>query len=239
MGAIISIFESIGQFFLQLPTIILGLLKLIPDLIMLVPKILSIIPEILKLVPEALKIVTLIIQHLPLIIKLIPKVLNIFVWLLIKLPITIENITRIIRLFIRRTLNIVFAVIISFGLLIFGLNFGMSNIIGFENFPLFFIIFFAIILIIQLINTDNSYLILKRVNRHLTNILTKILDNTIIKDLVGFNVNLNTENPEKNVDLLFKWFSKNLFKVTLILFVSVYLGKKIVTKTMDYLNIEL
>ena len=179
------------------------------------------IKGILKIVPDMLK-------ALPLAVKAL-------IFLVVRLPTLIINTVKNALTFIRKAIPLAFAVILSYLLIFFGIQYLFSELtgmsLGLAQIPL---ATFTLFIIYELVMYKTD--ILKLFQNYLLKGFLLIFDNPLIKDLVGFNVKIDKKNPAKSFVNILKWVSTNIVKVILSFFFIAFMLKISIGKIWQYVT---
>ena len=64
-----------------------------------------------------------------------------------------------------------------------------------------------------------------------------LFNNSLLKDLIGFNVKIDSKNPEKSSQLVLAWIFKNIIKVIfvlLLLIITIQIGMRKIWKYITF-----
>lgn len=186
MGLIISIFEVIGTIIVELPGIVFN---------------------VVKMIPMVFDVLMTIIRFIPKLIKLIPKILNVIAWLLMELPEIIETTIEEIINFIDEVTRNLFAVAITFPVVMFAVHYFIVEIVGFTALgPIQVIVdlIMASFLTYQLVimnrkmeqKTKGSGL-LTLLHKYIFQIIRLLLSNKIIREILNFKAEVDVAFPRR------------------------------------------
>lgn len=157
-------------------------------------------------------------------VKLIPVILEAIIFMLITIPKFFMSLTNKITKFGKKALPVSLAISITFILIFFGLQMITTKITGtaglIPHLPLALLTLFIIINIVE-----DKIIILRTIQKYLLIIFLFIFTNPAIKILVGFDVDIDEDDPMKSTLKIIEWIYKNIVKVILTFIILAYLIK--------------
>jgi hypothetical protein len=179
------------------------------------------ITDLLKIVPDML--------------KALPLALKALIYLVVKIPKMIFNIIKNITKFIKKAIPLAFAVIISFLIVFFGIQYLFSQITGLGTMlPHAPLAVFSLYIVYELVMNEGNAL--KTFQSMLLNGFLLIFNNPLTKDILGFDVEIDKKNPGKSFIKILKWVSKNIVKIILTLFFVAFMLKISLVKIWGYIT---
>ena len=146
----------------------------------------------------------------------------------------IKDFSKIINKFLKKASSIYFVVIICFLGIFFGIQFLFNYLTGLNPaiIPTIPLSIFSTYIIVELVDNNNKELIF------LQSILIKgliyLLTNPILKEIFGFNVKIDNDDPIKTTKNISKWISKNFIRVLTVLACLAVVFKIYIQKMWNY-----
>ena len=176
-----------------------------------------------------------ILKIVPNMLKALPLAVKALIFLVVKLPKLIFNTIKNVFNFIKKAIPLAFAVILSYLLIFFGIQYlfteltGMS--LGHAQVPL---AIFTLYIIYELVMRKTD--LLKLFQKYLLKGFLFIFNNPLVKDLVGFNVKVDKRNPAKSFINILKWISNNIVKIVISFFFMAFMLKISIGKIWQYIT---
>ncbi len=183
--------------------------------------VLNAIKGLLKIVPGILKVIPLALKALIFMVTTLPKMI-------------FKQIQYQMR-FLTKAIPLAFAVIVCFVLIFFGLQYIIQELGGYSGMvPHLPLAIFTLVIIQQLVMETPD--VLKYIQRYLLALFLLIFNNSLLKDLFGFDVKIDKRNPTKSFVKILTWCGKNIIKIIIIIFVIGYLVKFSIRKIWKYIT---
>jgi len=146
----------------------------------------------------------------------------------------ITTISKIINKFYKKAGPVYLAVIICFFLIFFGIQYLFNYLTGLTPsiIPTIPLTIFSIYLIVELVYNNNKELILFQ--SILIRGLIYLLTHPVLKEIFGFDVEIDDDDPAKSTKDIFIWISKNLINVIIILSCIAVVSKMFIQKVWNY-----
>jgi hypothetical protein len=168
--------------------------------------------------------------------KVLPMIMNILTFFTITIPKFIFGVTKGVGLFVKKAAPISLAVIISFFALFFGIQYIMKKITGLPSMiPHYPLAIFCMFLLYSLVMKESKEL--KMMQSGILKGFVLLFNNSLLKDLIGFNVKIDSKNPEKSSQLVLAWIFKNIIKVIfvlLLLIITIQIGMRKIWKYITF-----
>jgi hypothetical protein len=191
-------------------------------------KLLNVLKDIPKILKDIPKTIVELMKMLPLLIKAL-------IFMVTTVPKFIINFLKSVTKFIKSAKPLVFAVIISFFAVYFGIQYLFGYLTGMNGvIPAIPLALLSLYIIVDLVMNNSSQL------KVLQSILLKgfifIFNNPLLKDLLGFDVKIDEKNPAKTTEKIIAWALKNFLKIIITLF-ALGIGLKIfIQKLWSYVT---
>lgn len=179
------------------------------------------ITDLLKIVPNML--------------KALPLALKALIYMVVTLPKFIFNVLKNITKFVKKAIPLTFAVLISFFIVFFGIQYLFGQLTGMGTMlPHAPLAAFSLYIVHELVmNQGNA---LKTFQTMLLKGFLLIFANPLTKDILGFNVVIDKKNPGKSFIKVLSWSSKNVVKIILTLFFVAFMLKISINKIIGYIT---
>jgi hypothetical protein len=172
---------------------------------------------------------------IPSILKVFPLVIKAILFVLVTIPQFITTLTKKIVNYGKKALPIGLAISIAYILIFFGLQILITKLVGVPGIiPQLPLAIFTLFIIISLIEQNLS--MLKIFQKYIIVGFMYIFTNPLIKDIVGFDVEIDKKHPEKSIKEIIEWIIKNAVKVILILIILGFLIKISFIKAWSYIT---
>jgi len=156
-------------------------------------------------------------------------------FLVLDVPMFIFNVIKGIYAFGAAARPLIFAVIISFLGIYFGIQFLFGYLTGMNSaIPALPLAAFSMFILYDVVMNNNSQL--KIFQTLLLNGFIFIFNNPLIKDIIGFDVNIDEKDPKATNERIIKWSIKNLAKIVFTLFAVAIAFKIFVQKSWSYIT---
>lgn len=181
------------------------------------------IPNMLKDIPKVLLDV----------IKMLPLLMKALIFMVTTVPTYIINFYKAVYSFLMKAKPLVFAVIVTFFVIFFGIQYLFGYLTGMNGvIPAIPLALISIIVLYDIVINQNSQL--KIFQSILLNGFIFIFNNPLLKDILGFNVKIDSKNPEKSFNDILKWTMKNIVKIIFTLFGLAIMLKLFIQKSWGY-----
>jgi len=166
-------------------------------------------------------------------VKLIPLLIKAVVFLVVTLPLKIIKLLKTIGKFMSKVKSILFAVLVAFLGIFFSIQYLFKYLTGLGTaIPHIPLALFTLFIVFNLVMNDSSQL--KQMQIYLFRGFILIFNNSIIKDIVKFNVKIDKNDPKKANNDVIKWISKNIPQVIFTLFAVAIIFKIFLKKILSY-----
>jgi len=191
-------------------------------------KLLDVLKDIPKMLKDIPKTLLQMIEMLPLLIKAL-------IFMVTTVPKYIIDFFKTVAKFSKTAKPLVFAVIISFFAIFFGIQYLFGYLTGMIGvIPAIPLALLSLYIVVDLVMNNSTQL------KVLQSILLKgfvfIFNNPFIKDILGFNVKINEKDPVKTTEKIIEWALKNLPKIIITLFTLAIVLKIFIKKVWSYVT---
>jgi len=167
-------------------------------------------------------------------IKALPLLVKALIFLVTTVPKKIIELIGMIKDFGSKARPIVFAIILTFFAVFFGIQFLFKYLTGLSGMPQIPLLVLSMYIVFDLVIGGSTQL--KVMQGYLLKGLVLLFNNPIIKDIIKFNVDIDEKNPVKTTENVLMWILKNIPQV-IFTFFAVAIGFKIgIKKTLSYIN---
>jgi len=167
--------------------------------------------------------------------QIIPFLIKGTLFIFVDLPKYIFGVIKSIGNFIKKSIPVLFAVILTFMLVFFGLQIIISKVMDTPGMiPHIPLAAFSLFIVYELVT--NEYDLLKSFQKKIFDAFLFIFANPLLKDILGFDVKVDSKNPLKSMPQILKWIGKNILKIILFLFFILLIGKISYQKIWGYIT---
>lgn len=152
---------------------------------------------------------------------------------MVTLPKTVFNVT---ERFTNKARPVYFVSIVIFIVIFFGIQIAMKYLTGVQDLvphtPLALFTFFIIYTLVM-----SNGKTLKKMQNVLLRIFLIIFDNPMTKHIYGFDIDVDNDDPSKDMNKIFAWAGKNIAKVMFTLFVIAFFLRYIAIHSIKHIRL--
>jgi hypothetical protein len=167
--------------------------------------------------------------------KVIPLMFKGLIFLVVTVPTTIVSIIKTIGQFTKKAVPIAFAVVLSFFLIFFGIQFLITYLTGAQGLiPHIPLAMLTMVLVFDLVMNNTAQL--KIFQKYVLKGFLFLFNNPLLKDIFGFDVKVDSKNPDKAFEQILKWTMKNLVKIVFTFFGLAIMLKLLILNSWKYIT---
>lgn len=167
--------------------------------------------------------------------KVIPLLFKGLIFLVVTIPKTWISVIKAVAKFTKKAIPIAFAVILSFFLIFFGIQFLITYLTGAQGLiPHIPLAVITMMLVFDLVLNNSAQL--KIFQKYVLKGFLLLFNNPLLKDIFGFDVKVDSKNPDKSFSKILKWTMKNLVKIIFTFFGLAIMLKLFILNSWKYIT---